>query len=451
MSKTPVSLKRRLLIGLLATTVVAWLATLILSYADTRHELEEVLDAHLAQSAALLVAQAGHDLEEIDTEHTTSAHRYSRHVAFQIWVHGELRLRSAGAPDQPLAPNDAGFADTTLSGTRWRVFSTQDERHDVLIQVAESREVRDRLAGTIAEHLLQPLLITLPVLAVLIWLVVARGLRPLDRLRDEVATRAPGNLAPLQTQDAPAEVAPLIDNLNRLFARVRASLDAERRFTADAAHELRTPLAAIRTQAQVALAAGDAERQHALKNVLTGCDRATHVVEQMLTLARLEPDQLRHQHAPCDLRALAAEVVAELAPAAIGKQVELHLTESGGVEAVCDAGLMRIVLRNLIDNGVRYSPAGSEVRVAVETLDDAAQISVTDQGPGIPAEARERLGERFYRVLGSGESGSGLGLSIVKRIAELHGATLQVSDNPDHQGLQVTLRLPRGGGPAKGV
>jgi len=437
------SIKRRLLVALLVTTVLAWGATLLLSYRDTRHELDELLDAYLAQSAALLMVQVGQEAEEVDTEHAPQLHRYGRKVVFQIWEEGRrLRLHSVSAPNERLSAQDEGYSDTMVDGEEWRVFSAWDQERRYLVQVGERREVRDELAKTIAQNLLQPLLVALPVLGLLIWFGVARGLRPLTALSHQVAERHPDNLAPLEAAAAPAEVAPLVEGLNRLLARVSASLDNERRFTADAAHELRTPLAAIKTQAQVARgAASDDERRHALDNVVAGCDRAAHLVQQLLTLARLEPDQARSRER-CDLRAIAAVTIAELAPAAIAKGVDIQLEEGVPVAVPCEPALVGILMRNLIDNAVRYSPSSGAVRVAVAETAAGAEFSVVDQGPGIAPEQRTLVWARFYRVLGSGETGSGLGLSIVKRIADLHGAKAVLGEGAGGKGVRVAIVFP---------
>lgn len=436
------SIKRRLLVGLLLIILLTWGVTLLLSYRDTRHELDELLDAHLAQSASLLIAQTGKEMEEIDTEHAPQLHRYSRKVAFQIWEGQRLYLHSVSAPNTPLSSRSEGFSDTVIGGEPWRVFSAWDDARHYLVQVGERREVRDELAQTIAEHLLQPLLVTLPVLGFLIWFGVARGLRPLTALNRQVAARHPENLAPLEISRIPAEVLPLVEGLNALFARVRASLDNERRFTADAAHELRTPLAAIRTQAQVARAAvADDERRHALDNVLAGCDRAAHMVEQLLILARLEPEQMSRR-ARCDLHALAAATIADLAQGAVEKDVEIQLAEGGEAAAPCEPVLVKILMRNLIDNAVRYSPRGSVVQVAIAKTAEGAEFSVIDEGPGISAENRELVWKRFHRVLGTGETGSGLGLSIVKRIADIHGARTALSEGNSNKGLRVSVVFP---------
>ncbi len=435
------SLRGRLLALLLAGVAAAWLAAAATGYLDARKEINKLLDAHLAQSASLLVAQADLELEEIDADLLETTQQYSLKVAFQIWERGgTLRLRSASAPAERLAQVEHGFSDVKLRGKSWRVFSTWDSRRQHLVQVAEERRARDEIAEDIAEHLLAPLAIALPLLGIFLWLAVTRAVRPVKRLGDEVARRAPDNLSPLVSADAPSEVAPLLDNLNFLFARVTALMESERRFTADAAHELRTPLAAVKAQAQVARASlEDAERQHALDNVIAGCDRATRLVEQLLTLARLEPAELQARREPCDLAGIVREVVAALAPHALAKDVEIELDAPAPVEVSGTPELLRVLVRNLVDNAVRYSPARSIVSVALESGPGRRTLAVLDRGPGVPPEERASLGRRFHRVLGTGESGSGLGLSIVKRIAELHDASVEFGEGEHGRGLRVSV------------
>lgn len=435
------SLKQRLLVTLLGSIALVWFATAVFSYFDARNELDELLDAHLAQSASLLVAQTGHELEEIDTERMPQLHKRARRVAIQIWENGNvLRLHSASAPRERLSARDEGFSDAMIAGKRWRVFSGWDGPRRYLVQVGERYDVREEIAANLAKNLLLPLLFALPLLGLLVWLNVAHALRPLAALGRQVAERDPGNLLTLGAGEIPTEVLPLVNNLNRLFERVAELIANERRFTADASHELRTPLAALKIQAQVARAsASDAERAHALDNVIAGCDRATHLVQQLLTLARLDPDEPGSKAESCDLKALASSAVAELAQFAWSKKVEIDLAEGAAVEVMGHAGLIAILLRNLIDNAIRYSPAGGSVHVRAGSDGAAASITVTDQGPGIPADERSKVGQRFYRILGTDEFGSGLGLSIVKRIAELHDASLGLGDGEQGKGLSVTV------------
>lgn len=436
-------MKVRLLVGVLGAVVVVWLITAALSYRDAQREIDELLDAHLAQAAALLVAQASHELDELE-EHAPAAHPYGHKVAFQVWERGrELRVRSADAPNARLSPQVEGFSDTDVDGRRWRVYSTWARRQRYLIQVGEERAARDRLAAAIGVNLLTPMLLALPVLGLLVWLGVRWGTRPLAILRAQVRQRDPDNLAPLEVTDPPAEVAPLVDSLNRLLARVRASIDNERRFTADAAHELRTPVAAVRAHAEVARAAAtDAERRAALDNIVAGCDRAARAIEQLLTLARLDPGDAGGPHQECDLRDLARRVLAEVAPMALARGVEVELAMGPPVVLRGNPGLLTILIRNLVDNAARYSPPGSSTRVDVVHDGTTARLAVTDQGPGIAAADRQTLGQRFHRLPGSRETGIGLGLSIVNRIAELHRAAVRFEDGPGGRGLCVIVEFP---------
>lgn len=438
MLKQP-SLKRHILALALTSITLVWVAAAALTYIDARRELNEVLDAHLAQASTLLVAQTSHELEEVETEHDPLQHKYSLRVAFQIWEEGNrLRLRSANAPTEPLSLQENGYSDATINGQRWRVFSAWDNDHSMLIHVAEKTEVRDQLARGIALNLLEPLWIALPLLGIMLWLTVTGSLRPLKRMTNEIEHREPDNLTALDAGTAPSEVLPLIGHLNNLFMRINALIQNERRFTADAAHELRTPVAAIKAQAQVARGATDPqERLRALDQAIAGCDRTSHLIDQLLTLARLDIADADHRE-PCALRALVAEVMAEIAPTALNKGVQLELIE--GAEITTDGlpTLLRIMLRNLLDNAVRHTPAGTLVRVEMTGATPPC-ITVTDNGPGLPAEELEKISRRFYRPLETKASGSGLGLSIVQRIVEIHRASMEIGLAPNHSGLRVTI------------
>jgi len=434
------SLKQRLLALVLTAIALVWLVAAAFTYHDAREEFDEVLDGHLAQAASLLLVQTSHDLGELETEHAPLLHKYARRVAFQIWDKEQrLRLHSANAPQQALANAERGFSDSTIEGKRWRVFSTRDESGEFLIHVAERADVRDELAQDIAGNLLLPLLFSLPLLAILLWVAVARGLKPLVTLTREVERREPENLAPLDASSAPREVMPLIARLNRLFERIAASLQKERRFTADAAHELRTPIAAIKAQAQVARAATTAaERSHALDNAILGCDRAAQLITQLLALARVDALDSSVTE-PCRIRSIAAEAIAALAPAALKKGVQLELLEGDDVSVHGNPELLHVLLRNLLDNSIRHSPPETLVQVNISREAGAVCLSVSDNGPGITEQERARVLERFYRPLGTLASGSGLGLSIVKRIAEVHDAALQILPAQEGKGLLVKV------------
>jgi two-component system sensor histidine kinase QseC len=438
------SLRTRLLAGVLAAVATAWIAVSVAAYLRARHELEELLDAHLAQSAALLVAQLPAGEDELDLEHAPELHRYARKVAFQIWEDGrKLRLHSLSAPQERLSPVDRGFSDSTVSGVRWRVFSAWVAGRKALVQVGERSAAREALSRQIALHLLLPLALGLPLLGVALTLAVGRALRPLRALADVVAARDPLRLEPIGAAGVPREVLPLVERLNALFARIAASIEKERAFTADAAHELRTPLAAIRAQAQVAYESADGgERSRALQQVMAGCDRAARLSEQLLTLARLEDAASRKGFEACDLREVARSVLAERAQDAHSRGVALELHAEAPARVQGDAALLHVLLRNLVDNAVRYGAEGGVVRVEAGASARGVVLRVIDRGPGIPAGERGRVLDRFHRLPGSGEPGAGLGLSIVSRIASLHGATLELREGPQGRGLEVSLAFP---------
>jgi two-component system sensor histidine kinase QseC len=434
-----------LLVLLLTAVSGAWIVAATVSYRDARHEVAEVLDAHLAQTASLISVQRDSDEDEVDTEHAPVLHRYGRRAMFQVWKNGTmLGLHSQQAPDTPLSAVKDGFSDAIIAGARWRVFSTWDARNRVLVQVAEQFYERDELATAVARNFVVPLAITLPILGFVIWAAVGRATQSLTHVNQQVASRAADTLTPVDVADAPSEIGALVTNLNQLFGQVQGSIEQERRFTADAAHELRTPLAAIRAQAQVARGAtDDAERGRALAGVIAGCDRAAHTVEQMLTLARLASDAVSFQPIPVEVGAVLKGTISDLAAAALSKQTDIELRHEQPVFVSGDAGLLAVLFRNLLDNAIRYSPKATKVDVEIEADHKEVHVRITDAGPGISADQRANIGRRFYRAPGMQEPGSGLGLSIVHRIVDLHRGTMQLDPPPTGVGLQVTVALPR--------
>jgi len=284
--------------------------------------------------------------------------------------------------------------------------------------------------------------VAVPLLALALWWTVRHGLQPLHDLADEVARRAPDQLAPLDTARVPDEVRPLVERLNDLLRRVADTIRNERQFTADAAHELRTPIAAIRAQAQVARnAVDDAGRSHALDGVITGCDRAARLVAQLLTLARIESStELVLEN--CDLAEAARRVMADLAPAALARGVQLELVADSAGCVRASSSSVEILLQNLLDNAVRYSPPDTAVTVCAVADGPHVRIRVTDQGRGVPPTERANVWRRFHRLVGGIESGSGLGLSIVARIAELHSGSVSLGEGPGGRGTCVEVALP---------
>lgn len=442
----PRSLQARLLLLLLSLVTVVWLGAALLTWFDARHELDELLDGHLAQAAALLVVQqTGTHADDDDAlADAPSLHKYAPKVAFQVFHEGHLVLRSANAASAPMARTTHGFATVRLAdGAQWRVFATRGAERDVQVYVGEQIVSRNSILWAVLRGMLLPLVVALPLLALAGWWAVRQGLTPLRHLSHLLGQRQPQALEPVEAGDMPSEMQPLVAALNGLFERIEHLLASERRFTADAAHELRTPIAAIRAQAQVALGAGadTAQRERALHFTLAGCDRATRLVEQLLTLARLEASA----GAPAsriDLSAVARHVAAELAPTALAQQQALELDASAPCLVAGDDMLLAVLVRNLIDNALRYSPPGAQIQVRVAMQAGQAELCVHDSGPGMSEAEIARLGERFYRVLGHAQPGSGLGWSIVKRIAQVFGARVQVARSNRLGGLAVSVRWP---------
>ena len=452
--KPPRSLQARVLALVLASVTAVWLAAAAITWGEARDELDELLDGHLAQAAALLIVRQVDDIEDLEDDAGIDAptlHRHAPKVAFQIFHEGRLVARSANAPAAPMSMLRSGFATPSIDGERWRVFAAHGRERDVQVYVGEELASRDSILEGLLTGLVGPMLVALPLMALLLWWSVRRGLLPLRRLGRAIAAREPSALQPLPAdtagEDTPAEIAPLVSALNDLFARIAALLESERRFTADAAHELRTPIAAIRAQAQVAQVAGhdDAARAQALAATLAGCDRATRLVEQLLTLARLESSEQGPRDA-VDLAAVAREVLAEMAPAALARGQSIELDVDRGAEGPLpvrgSATLLAVLLRNLADNALRYGGDGVRVVVSLAREGGTVLLGVDDSGPGLDDEQRSHLGERFYRVLGNAAPGSGLGWSIVRRIAAVHGAQVQTDRSAALGGLAVRVRFP---------
>jgi two-component system, OmpR family, sensor histidine kinase QseC len=453
------SLQVRLVARVLGVVVVLWVVASVVTWYDTRHEVEELLDGHLAQAAAFILQQqippsSASATRDTSTSTSTSGaapllHQYAPRVAFQVFHRGQLIARSVNAYTTPMAVQSSGMDTRRLEdGTDWRVFATQDEPGDLQIYVGEQMKSRDDILLATLRNVLWPQALALPLLALAGWWSVRRGLAPLRQLSDVLHHRQPNSLEPVVLERLPDEMRAPVDALNALLARINSMLESERRFTADAAHELRTPIAAIRAQVQVAQGAGNdpSQRERALRMTLAGCDRATRLVEQMLTLARMETAS-SSMAKPQELAAAAWRVAADLAPAALAHQQLLQLDVKTPCKVLADPTLLDMLLRNLIDNALRYSPDGSRVTVTGFAHAGFAVLRVADSGPGMASEAIEQLGRRFYRALGTGQSGSGLGWSIVKRIADVSGAQLQVSRSSALGGLLVSVRWPTGQNP----
>jgi two-component system sensor histidine kinase QseC len=442
------SLQSRLLASLLLVTAAAWLLVLGLTWYETDHELNELLDAHLAQTASFLVVQSG-DGHENDSDFTTSPtlHKYQPRVAYQVWHEGQLVARSEKAPTTPFRhAGENGLIDRKVDGQVWRIFSTQGQEKDVWIHVAELGKYRQDILYAGLESAILPLLLVFPLMALFIWWSIRVSLGPLRHLGQEIGLRKASSLQALEEEKAVKEVQPLVQALNQLFKRVEVQMANERQFTSDAAHELRTPVAAIRMQAQVAMGATEADAQkQALQALMDGCDRATRLISQLLELSRLDAaeryeDTLSQQ--AVDVIALTRQQLAESGHAWITKHQSLNFEAPDKLLLHVKPEWLSIVVRNLVDNASRYSPEGAQLQV---TWQDGPEptLTVEDSGPGMTASDRVRLGDRFFRVLGTEATGSGLGWSIVRRIAQLNRIKVQLGTSPNFGGLQVVMIWPK--------
>ncbi len=443
------SLQLRLIGLMLAAVLLFGLIAGIQSYRNALHEADEIFDAQLAQLGQTLLAVAIHADDDETASTGPIAHKYQRSLAFQVWSteHDQPRLllhsgKSAAALPDPLP--EPGFSHGEWQGQRWRYYRQSDIRRELEVLVGQSDLARNDLAREVAWHNLQPFLFGLPLLAIAALIAIRLGLQPLRKLAHELQQRSPERLDPVRLADSPSEIAPVIEALDRLFVRVAGTLENERRFTSDAAHELRTPLAALRAQVQAAmLTENSAEQRESLDKALLGTDRMNHLVGQLLTLARLDELSSSTHLEPVDLAAVTRECCAELGPEALAKNVDLELKGEDSAPISGSPDLLRVLVRNLLDNAIRYTPVGGHIDVTIQFLKNSAyQLEVCDSGPGVPDEQLALLGQRFSRFSPTLAEGVGLGLSIVLRIAEIHQARIAFSRATTAGGLRVSAEFP---------
>ena len=448
------SIRRRLLVLLLGSLVLVWSAMLAVGYAELREEVDELADARMEQSARTLLLldlkrlqrlagqENGRD-EDHDDDHKSEHDReHARAVDFLVWDDdGSLLLRSPGAP--PLA-FDARDGYRTLQSAQGSVrsFALRDPRRGYQVRVFEAVDTRSHLVNKLALRMAQLLLLAMPVLALLIWISTGRGLKPLTTISRAIGSRNAENLQPLDLERVPVETQPLVDSLNNLLQRLSESIDRERSFTADAAHELRTPLAAIKVQAEVALAAkSEEQRRQAIGQVIAGVHRTTHLAQQLLLLARLDHANGMDAQAT-DLGQAAIDSAARLADAAACKDIELEVAAEPECGLRADPLALSVMIDNLIDNAIKYGREGGRIAVRVARERGSVVLNVQDDGPGVAPEQRTLLTGRFFRIPGSGVEGSGLGLSIVERIVRRYRGVLEIGAGLHGAGLGVTIRLP---------
>ncbi|GAA4341955.1 ATP-binding protein [Variovorax defluvii] len=434
------SLRARLLLFLLAAIVLAAGVQGFVAYRTVLQEADQIFDYHMQQMALSLraglppsaaVSGLGDGEENIE-------------FVVQVWTLDGQRIFESAA--QAALPQRAvlGFSNVRARGTTYRVFSLQSRT--LVIQVAQDMAARRNMAGTLALRTVAPIALAAPLLMLVVWWVVSRSLAPVARVRSQVAARQADDLSPVSEGGLPEEVRPLVHELNLLFGRVHRAFEAQKHFVADAAHELRSPLAALKLQVQGLQRAHDAAaRDLAVGRLAAGIDRATRLVEQMLALARHEASSAAGVPPEwVDLREVARLALSDAIAGAQARRIDIGIADAEAdaarVRGRQDA--LRTLLRNLLDNAVKYTPEGGRVDIRIARQGGATELTVEDSGPGLPAAERERVLDRFYRAGEPQAPGSGLGLAIVKSIADQHGAQLDIGHSEALGGLRVALRFP---------
>ncbi len=460
------SIRKFLLINLLLAITITTTLTAIGNYYLDQKDIQEHLDTLMAISALSYQALLGDDVYKRQLPQIQNAleliphkieHYYQRRFLsdlppknyfnkfnFQVWTNGgKLLLHSSSAPKIPLTSDIDGFSDKLLNNQKWRVFTAYNDKSGTRTALAERYDTRNELGRRIAQDDLYIMLLTFPLSGLLIWIIIGRGLDSLDRVAQEVANRAPTHLDPVNLREVPEEIKPVIDELNKLFFRLQEGFEREKRFAADAAHELRTPLAALKAQAQVALNSNNLEDKNAaLQKLIASVNRSTHIVQQLLTMSKLVPEAANiNDSDEVNLVKLTREILAMLAPSAVEKNIELEFEhEQIATHFTGNSTAISILIRNLVDNAIRYcNEEEGVVLVKVYQTMENLVLEVRDNGPGIPIELQSRVFERFFRVLGNKSTGSGLGLAIVRQICDLHGGRVELNAPSEGTGLIVKV------------
>lgn len=439
------SIRVYLVVALLSTITLVNFVSALHGYRASMAEAQLLFDHQIADTAKLLTEMpASGEAPVVVTQ--------SGQMAFQVWsLNGDLLVRSENAPLQPINVQEEGYDEVNFSGHRWRVYSHFSDKSGYWTHVAERIDVHYRLADKVVLESVTPILLGLPVAGLLIWIVVGYGLKSLHKLADALRSKRADDLSPLPLppEEVPAELLPVVQSSNALLARLDASFDRERRFSADAAHELRTPISAIKVHTHNLK--GELQRYQlpqspeSLGKLEQSVERMAHLVEQMLSLYRTTPDHYQVQFEQLDLHELAREIIAEQHADFAGKGQVIELT-GGATPLQGDRFALTVLVKNLLNNANKYTPENGRVEVNTQAVGDCVLLRVDDSGPGIPETEYTRVFERFYRVGGdrhpTAVSGCGLGLSIVQHIALLHRADVRLEKSKFGRGLSVRISLP---------
>ena len=436
-SRGPFSMRTRLLWLLLAAVVLAAVAQALVAYSTAHVQANGIFDYHMQQMAMSL--RGGVAASAPASEGDVIAQGRTNDFVVQVWTSdGMLKYQSSSVTQLP-ERSELGFSDINSEGVSYRVFSLRSSSQ--VVQVAQDMRAREAMARTLALRTMAPILAMAPLLMLIVWGVVSTSLSPVARVRQQVAKRQPDELAEVSEEGLPDEVRPLIHELNLLFGRVRQSFEEQNRFVADAAHELRSPLAALRLQLTGLERADDeASRRLATGRLAAGIERATRLVEQLLAMARQQALSTKGKPAgEVRLSDVVRNAIVDASTAARARRIDLGLGRADDAIVAGSVDAIGVLARNLLDNAIKYTPEGGSVDVDVLVDGDRRILSVADSGPGIPESERERVLDRFHRLAGDETVGSGLGLVIVKAIVEAHGATLALERSERLGGLRVVV------------
>jgi two-component system, OmpR family, sensor histidine kinase QseC len=442
------SLRGRLFIVLVAATGLIWFCAAAWIFLQTRSEVEHVLDTRLQEAARMVSSLA----VGVDVPSSTAGRSgpvpvparagYERQLSCQIWsLDGRLVARSSGAPDESLGKQKDGFSDQQVGGETWRVYAVSDSSKGIRVLVGDRLGLRERLVSDLIRGLLWPVIFIIPLLGLLIWTSLGRGLRPLQHLAVDLKDRSIDDMRPIDPNHTPPEILPLMNALNSMFARLKAARQHEREITAFAAHELRTPLAGLKTQAQVAIASTDpAARERALRHIVASVDRTARLVRQLLAMTRLDAQTEVESKDEVNLAGLLEEI--SLANPGTGPAKVVLDRSLNDVTIVTNRDLLAISLRNLHENAIQHMRGEGVVSWSAATDSSHAAVTVDDEGPGIPEDELPLVTNRFYRGQHKSLSGTGLGLAIVQLAVEKLGGSLTLENKPHHCGLRTTVSIP---------
>lgn len=410
--------------------------TLLHGYSNSLRQTEAVFDAQLKDIAQLLAV--------FDPNTRSLFDKPSDKIAFQVWsASGELLQRSNNAPSTPMGGFSRGFSDNNFGEGRWRIYTEQNDGR--WIAVAERMDIRFRLADDVVMEYVVPFLIGLPAAGVLIWLIIGSGFSVLTKLTNELTNKRSDDLTTLELRDPPIELRPTVAAINGLLRRLNNALEREKQFSADAAHELRTPLSALKVHFHNLKEHLKSHDDSNFASLEQDIQRLQRLLEQILQLHRASAEQIREAMEPVDLYLIAQQELSDLYWDFDQKQQSValegeHCSVSGNAEFI------KLMIRNILVNANKYSPPKTDVKIEIKALGEGTLMRIEDAGPGIPPAEQERVFDRFYRVGGdrhsTGEIGSGLGLSIVRRIASLHQASISLSAPANHSGLIVEVFFP---------